>query len=154
MNPINLAAAAERLAGEGIAVFPCRADKRPATSHGKNDATSDPAAARRLFLRARDAVIIARTTGAAAGIVVVDVDPQGMEWMRNNIRRLGDTRIDQTPRGGYHIFFRCPDNPPRCSAGKLSFGVDIRGEGGSIIIPPSPGYRTVNEADELAVFPA
>ncbi len=88
MNPINLAAAAERLAGEGIAVFPCRADKRPATSHGKNDATSDPAAARRLFLRARDAVIIARTTGAAAGIVVVDVDPQGMECRSDAARRL------------------------------------------------------------------
>ena len=45
--------------------------------------------------------------------------------------------IAMTPSGGAHLYFRASGT--RSTATKN--GVDTRGEGGYVILPPSPGYR-------------
>lgn len=47
------------------------------------------------------------------------------------------TRTHRTPRGGLHLLFTSPGMPIKNSIGKLADGVDVRGDGGYIILPPS-----------------
>lgn len=152
MTLAELAAAASELAARGIPVFPCAADKKPAIEHGFKSAVRDAAAARKLFLYTRTAALIGMPTGAVSGISVIDVDPQGMAWYAAKQRRLPETRVHQTRRGGYHLLYKHPPGL-RNSASKISFGVDVRGDGGYIIIPPSPGYEVIHEVD-IVDFPA
>ena len=42
----------------------------------------------------------------------------------------------KTPTGGYHIFYQHRDDI-RNTVGKLGPGLDIRGEGGYVFVPPS-----------------
>ena len=37
----------------------------------------------------------------------------------------------------------------RDGAGKLAPGIDVRGEGGYVIMPPSPGYSVIHHRDLL-----
>ena len=152
MTPRELADNAYTLAAQGWPVFPTNIRKIPCTSHGHLDAVDDPEKARSLFRSFPNAALIAIATGKRSGIAAVDIDPDAIAWFRSIIVRFPETRIDETPRGGYHLYYICPDPPVRCSAGKIHKGCDIRGEGGSIIVAPSPGYVTVHDAP-IAPFP-
>jgi hypothetical protein len=49
------------------------------------------------------------------------------------------TPTAHTPSGGYHCLFQWPGYEVRNSAGRLGQGLDIRGDGGSLMLPPGPG---------------
>lgn len=81
-------------------------------------------------------------TGRRSGIVVVDVDADhdGFETLAElaiNYGALPDTPMTKTGSGGRHIFFKHPGIEIRNSAGKLGRGIDIRGDGGYVVAPPS-----------------
>ena len=138
----------------GVPVFPCDDQKRPLTAHGFKDATANPDEIRRLFANPR-AAMIGMPTGEGTGIVVIDVDVKdgrtGMEWLNNNSHRLPQTRTIRTGSGGLHIYLRWPGQPIRNSAGKIAPGIDVRGDGGYVIVPPSPGYAMADESDMAEV---
>lgn len=140
----------------GVPVFPCDADKRPLTRHGFKDATADPAVIRRLFTSPA-ATMIGMPTGEVTALVIVDVDVkdgrQGQAWLDTNSHRLPQTWTVRTASGGLHLYFRRPEQPIRNSASKIAPGIDVRGDGGYVIAPPSPGYEVVNDA-EVADVPA
>lgn len=74
-------------------------------------------------------------TGSVSGIVVLDIDgPAGEE----SLRSLGDVPETATVRTGKgrHLYFRHPGNEIRNFAGKLP-GLDLRGDGGYVVAPPS-----------------
>ncbi|CAN5188011.1 bifunctional DNA primase/polymerase [soil metagenome] len=78
-------------------------------------------------------------TGGASGIVVVDVDGEhGVHWWRRLAAAFGvpETATVFTPRGG-HYYFQHPGPPVPCSAGRVAEGVDVRGERGYVVAPPS-----------------
>lgn len=80
-------------------------------------------------------------TGAISGIVVLDVDTQhgGEESLRRlAVRNAGlpQTVEATTGGGGRHIYFKHPGFEVKNRAG-LSPGLDLRGDGGVIIVPPS-----------------
>jgi len=84
---------------------------------------------------------LAVVTGAISGIVVLDVDPRhgGEESLtRLALRnaRLPETVEAATGGGGRHIYFKHPGFEVRNRAG-LYPGLDLRGDGGVIIVPPS-----------------
>jgi hypothetical protein len=61
------------------------------------------------------------------------------EWIRQHGPEWTETRSVRTKRGG-HLYFRWPAGETRIirnSAGKIALGVDVRGEAGYVIIPPS-----------------
>lgn len=137
-------------------VFPCNDLKRPLTANGFKDATRDPVAARQMFSRP-GAVMIGMPTGTASGLVVVDVDvkngAQGDAWLQENAGRLPPTRTHKTRSGGLHLLFRIPAGVEiRNSASRVAPGVDVRGQGGYIVVPPSPGY-SVADGTEPAEMP-
>lgn len=85
---------------------------------------------------------IAIACGKRSGIVVLDVDAGhgGYESLTVLFEKYGPlptTPVSKTGSGGEHIFFKHPGIEIRNSAGKLGKGLDIRGDGGYVVAPPS-----------------
>lgn len=78
-------------------------------------------------------------TGRISGIVVLDVDgEEGHQALREAVMsKLPATPHVHTGGGGDHYFFRYPENGIANSAGKIAERVDVRGEGGFVVAPPS-----------------
>jgi putative DNA primase/helicase len=81
-------------------------------------------------------------TGAITGLVVLDVDPRhggdnSLDVLERRHGELPPTWRFLTGGGGEHILFRHPGRAIRNAAGKLGDGLDIRGDGGYIVAPPS-----------------
>lgn len=141
MTPLqaDLLEAALSYAARGWPVFPCKSDKRPYTAHGFKDATTNATTIREWWARWPGAALGLDCGGA--GLVVIDCDVKnGIDGIAN-FEALG---IDHdgalhatTPSGGLHIVFRVNETPLGNSAGKLAPGIDTRGAGGYIILPPS-----------------
>lgn len=81
-------------------------------------------------------------TGRASGVWALDVDPKSGGWGGlTYLRELGliePTRLHQTGSGGLHFLYRMPpDFVPTNRTGALPDGIDVRGDGGQIVLPPS-----------------
>lgn len=133
----------------GVPVFPCDDQKRPIVARGFKAATRDPSTIRAQFTAS--AKLIGMPTGAASGLFAVDIDikpnQSGQWWLDENGDALPPTRRHRTRSGGVHLLFLSPpDSPIRNSAGLLGPCVDVRGDGGYIIVPPSAGYAIMDDA--------
>lgn len=140
----SVAGAATVFANAGVPVFPCvPGGKQPLTEHGFHDASTDPLVVGRWWRSWPDANI-GVPTGAASGLLVVDVDVHGPvsgfeAFGRAEYAGLVDgwTVMVNTPSGGMHGYY--PATPsavqPCWQAGQA--GVDFRGDGGYVIVPPS-----------------
>jgi hypothetical protein len=149
----SLADIAARVA-ERWPVFPVRIDehgeKRPLVKW-RDGAVRGAAAARALFEQwAGVANAYGVAVGWGAGVFVLDIDVRsgGKEWFLANEHRLGVGLAHRTRSGGIHLFFRMPAGfEVRNSASKLAAGVDVRGEGGYVVGPGSPGYSVAREGE-------
>jgi hypothetical protein len=133
-------------------VFPVRfnpdplAKKYPLTEHGKNDASRDAAVIREWWRRWSNAVP-SIVTGEASGVVALDIDirPDGNGFDSLEVgdhlgiaeHPVGPTA--HTPRGGCAVLFRWPGHFVKTCSGELAPHLDIRGDRGSVILPPGPG---------------
>ncbi len=107
--------------------------KHPRTPHGFKDATTDEALIRNWWKRWPEANI-AVATGSVSGRVVLDVDgPEGAEALKG--KHLPPTVVSHTARG-VHYWFRTPADGLRSAVAILP-KVDVRGEGGYVVAPPS-----------------
>jgi Bifunctional DNA primase/polymerase, N-terminal/Primase C terminal 1 (PriCT-1) len=107
---------------------------------------------------------IGTPTGTFSGRVVLDVDPRhgGGESYVKLQQQYGEipaTLTSRTGGGGLHLVFGSKDPRIRNSAGKLGPGLDIRGEGGYIVVPPSVHatgkcYEWIDPATPIAELPA
>jgi hypothetical protein len=143
LRPVTLGDEALGYAKKSIPVFPCKPrGKEPLTPHGHHDATTDPDRIRAWWSRWPDANI-AMPTGKRSGKIVVDVDPEhggydSLAVLHEEGYELPLTATIKTGGGGVHHYLRCPEGVEvRNSAGKVGPGLDIRGEGGYVIVPPS-----------------
>jgi putative DNA primase/helicase len=89
-------------------------------------------------------------TGSAIGAFVVDLDAgvdekTGEVFETPNLIRalcseigaaLPDTWMVETPRGGRHLYFQLPDGAAPGNRAGLIKRVDVRGDGGYVIVPP------------------
>jgi hypothetical protein len=81
-------------------------------------------------------------TGSKSGIIVADIDPrnggdESISKLEQKHGPLPKTWQFLTGGGGHHCLFRHPGGIVPNSAGKLGEGLDIRGENGFIVAPPS-----------------
>ena len=120
-----------------------RGCSRPLTRRGFLDASSDPEQVAGWWSRTPDANIGIRT-GAASGVVVVDVDVHGPHDGRAAYQRASDAGLVdgagllvRTPTGGAHVYFPATPGMEQRSWQAATAGVDFRGDGGYIIAPPS-----------------
>lgn len=156
----ELMEAAAGYAGRGLPVFPCQG-KTPLTEHGFHDASMDAATVLTWWTRWPEANI-GIPTGAVSGLDVLDVDVQhgGQGTLAELERKHGKlpaTVEVLTPSGGRHHWF-AHGRELKSTAGKLGSGVDTRGEGGYVLVPPSASengraYKFLHER-ERAELPA
>ena len=115
--------------------------KHPVTRHGLKDATKDESALRATWTN-RPGANVGVATGAVSSIFVLDVDPQhgGDESFAKLVAEHGPlpaTRTVKTGGGGRHYYFKHPGGKVRNSVKKLGAGLDVRGDGGYVVAPPS-----------------
>ncbi|HVE45326.1 MAG TPA: bifunctional DNA primase/polymerase [Acidimicrobiales bacterium] len=160
MPPDNeLLAAALAYAARGWAVFPVHSPgprggcscahpdcsspaKHPRIAGGLKAASTDPVAINGWWRRWPRANVAVRT-GAVSGMVVVDVDPE--HGGKASIAALAQAHgpfpqgpVVCTGGGGWHLYLAHPGVTVRNDAGRrLGRGVDVRGDGGYAIVPPS-----------------
>lgn len=145
MEEMTLKESALYYAQIGFAVFPLRPkSKKPATENGFKAATTNQQQISEWWDRHPDSNIGIATGSVSGGLVVIDLDVDedkginGYETLKAWQREHGvlpDTAQSITGRGGYHLFYR--DTAAWKSRIALYEGVDIRGEGGYIVAPPS-----------------
>jgi putative DNA primase/helicase len=180
--------AAMEYAAQGWRVFPCqpetkqplvKGDLDPASgqlirgSGGLKKATIDPDIIREWWAKWPKA-LIGVPTGIGIGAFVVDIDAgvddatgevYDVSKIRDDLQtKLGitlpPTWICRTPRGGEHHYFGLPHGAgmPHNRVGVIN-RVDIRGEGGYVIVPPSARpdgqeYAWITAPDHLPLAPA
>jgi len=142
--PDSLGQHAEEYAKAGWYVFPLRPrDKTPLTAHGLKDATTKIDVVRRWWSQTPQANI--GLNCGKSGLVVIDLDKRGehdgcREWAAL-LQQHGlsiETSVSLTGGGGQHLIFKSPDGLSiKNSAGRLAPGIDVRAEGGYIVLPPS-----------------
>lgn len=133
-----------RLADQGFAVFPVAANnKSPATAHGFKDATRDKAQLE-LWAETHPNCNIGIATGRISGIWVLDIDVKNNKSGAKSLVRLlkahgelPDTLTVATPSGGYHFYFSYPADAEIDSRSALANGIDVRGNKGYAVAPPS-----------------
>lgn len=150
----ELIEAALGYAAKGYPVFPALkidGSKKPLVKWGKGEdghpdfrqrcATTDPETIRAWWKR-WPLAMIGMPTGEPSGIVVLDIDRKdGIDGLEN-LRAAGvdpyklSPVIAITPSGGMHVFMKYT-GPLKNSASLLAAGVDVRGDGGYIVLPPS-----------------
>src|SRR5262249_51417188 len=149
-------------------VFPVNfIDKHPLCPHGLKDATRDENQIR-TWWRIFPCAMIGIPTGPRSGVWVldVDIDPKkginGRETMarlESEHGSLPSTLCSITPRGGRHYLFRWNGINIRSSTAKIGPGIDVRGDGGYFIAPPSVridgmSYRWENANAAIVEAPA
>lgn len=128
--------------GRGWAVLPLRpAEKRPLVRWEDYQDRAPNEAEVKGWFAAWPAANVGIVTGAVSGLVVLDIDPKhgGDESLAALERRHGplpETLVARTGGGGQHRYFAHPGGVVRNRAG-LAQGIDVRGDGGYVVAPPS-----------------
>lgn len=78
-------------------------------------------------------------TGRVSGLVVVDLDgEEGVQSMRALVDEHERFPAAWVRTGsGWHAYLRHPGKRVGCSSGRLGPGIDVRGDGGYVVAPPS-----------------
>jgi hypothetical protein len=134
--------AAVDFANAAIPVFRTNG-KVPDEAHGFKDATVDAAEAFGRF-NENPGAGLAIPTGEASGWTVIDVDPRNgglstLEALEREHGELPATAKQRTPSGGFHLLFRY-DARLKPRNGALGPGVDVKSDGGYIVVAPSADY--------------
>lgn len=140
VTALSLADAAIAYAEAGWAVFPCRPrGKTPLTEHGVKDATTNLAVVKQWWADTPDANI-GVATGQPSGIWVLDIDGDpGLQ----SLRALADTghtvplTLSSGTGHGTHLFYLAPPGLTIRNRAGVRPGIDVRGDGGYVIVPPS-----------------
>lgn len=132
--------------------------KRPLLRDWPTAASADPAVIEKWFSEHPNANIAI----LAEGCLVLDLDA-GYDSDFVNAARAAEIKalappVQKTPRGGFHVIFRRPEGVCwRCSASKLAQKVDVKTNGGYILVAPSStevgSYRWLRPLRPLSELP-
>jgi len=133
-------------ARQGWPVFPLAGKIPYEGTTGHKAATTDEAVITQLWSEHPKANI-GLATGKLSGVIVLDMDvPEGyygLKALQEQYEPLPDTRRSRTANGGMHYFFVNPDDGntyPNVVGLSGQIGVDFRGHGGYVVLPPSTLY--------------
>ena len=162
MTPLEHAISYAR---QGWPVFPCDpATKKPLTEHGHKDATTDVGTISKWW-EAHPGAMIGVPTGPKSGFWVLDMDVDGEKGIDgvgalSTLGMLPETVTQVTPRGGLHALFKWgARRPVRNSTSKIGPGIDVRGDGGYVILAGSVrsdgrAYQWKRAPDRCAIVDA
>ncbi len=115
--------------------------KHPRISEWQKAASAESSAISEWWGRWPDANI-GVACGESSGIVVLDIDKRhggddSLAFLEEKHGRLPETPQVLTGGGGTHYFFKHPGQKVPNSAGRVGPGIDIRGDGGYVLVPRS-----------------
>lgn len=172
----KLVADALNYARSGLLVFPLHAvkngqctcnkndckspAKHPRTIHGLSQASSDLQFVKNLFSNfTYSSANIAICTGKESNLAVIDVDCGKGATLEELYKFVPKETLEKTlwvkTGKGFHLYFAYPpDAEIRNSADKLGNFIDVRGNGGYVVAPPSmhitgKAYEFLNDNDIL-----
>jgi len=91
---------------------------------------------------------IAIVTGRISGVFCIDLDKYKPEYNAEAVEQLLPDSIEtpttRTPRGGTHLLFAMPDTELR-SRNDFAPCIDLKAEGGYVVLPPSRNHDGVYE---------
>jgi putative DNA primase/helicase len=130
---------------------------------GLHAATRDEPVIRRWWASWPSANVAIRT-GAASGLVVIDIDPdhggeRSLAALLHERGPLPASRTIRTGSEGRHLYFTHPGELiPNDAGRRLGPGLDVRGDGGYVIAPPSSHtsggrYAVASHGGEIAPLP-
>ena len=115
------------------------AGKHPRTSRGVHDASTDPDQIQAWWTRWPQANL-GVATGATSRLVVLDIDlpdgPASLARLEADHGALPQTCEQRTGSGGRQLLFAHPGEAVR-NRSRLLPGIDLRADGGYIVVPPS-----------------
>lgn len=132
----------------GWNVFPLTPNKKIPMPHsrGFKDATSDHTKIGKWWRETPNANI-GIATGAASGLWVIDIDMKnerdGLESLEEFVKshdpkaKKLNTKVVHTPSGGIHYYIKYDPERPVGNRSNIVPGVDVRGDGGYVVAPPS-----------------
>ncbi len=127
----------------GWKVFPViPGGKAPLIKGGRGfkDATSDPKQIEQWWGE-HPTANIGLATGKVSGVWVLDLDlykdPEILTEFQHMYGELPETYVQRSGRGGLHYFFRYNGGHVKSCSSEIFSNVDIRGDGGSIVLAPS-----------------
>lgn len=153
--PLDMGEAAQALRALGLSVFPCCWPDADGTC-GCGQGHAEHAVGKAPLIRWGEYQIepphpdqvdgwwatwpdanIGLATGVVSGLLVFDADTdEGWRFLRVWVRRWVRTWCAATSKGA-HVYFGHPNWRVPNSAGVLASGLDVRGDGGYVIAPPS-----------------
>ena len=139
--------AALAYAANGLRIFPINQDtKAPLIDKWPQEATDDPDTITTWYTRTFKTAGIGIATGHSAKgqFFVIDVDVKNakngydtLHDLEHEFGPLPDTITVLTPTGGQHLYLRTMTEIRNNAGTRMGEGIDIRGEGGYVIAPPS-----------------
>lgn len=122
------------LIGDMMYIFPCNADKSPATPNGLYDARPEAE-------WTQNSAYWGAPCGELNGFIVIDVDKKsgGLETAASF--DWGDTFVAETQNGGKHIYYQYDASHGIRNRVGLMQGIDVRAQGGYVIL-----YEEVDQA--------
>jgi hypothetical protein len=118
-----------------------RPGKHPLTTNGVKDATIVPEAIKGLW-EGRHQANVGICTGPESGLLVLDVDPRNggdksLARLEFHYAKLPKTLVCSTGGGGVHFYLQHPGITPLKGHVPGYAGLDIKGDGGYVVAPPS-----------------
>ena len=115
------------------------------TCHGFYAATTDPARLEVMVAAHPDGLLAVRTGAAPAGadVVVIDIDPDHGGRIDHDL--MTPTLTGATGNHGWHLYYRHPGPPVLSRPLPGVAGVDVKADGGYVVLPPSIHPRTRRE---------
>lgn len=174
MMVLDPARLAQTYAAKGIPVFPItiswdpekqKTNKRPLTTNGFRDATTDPDTITRMFDRQVNsgAVLAVGLHPGPAGYVIIDLDiderVDGLACWQDLCQLYGnpgDVPTVLTASGGRHLWFRKPDGVDYGNAHDLGEGIDVRADDGYVVAPgtTTPWGSWEWDGDDIHTLPS
>lgn len=132
---------AQRYAADGWRVFPVeQKGKKPLIKDWPNAASTDNQQIRVWWAKWPQANI-GLACGPGSGVFVVDIDVSGEKQGAASRAKFNGTMPDtlesRTGSGGAHLFFEYPKDREIKNKQNAMPGIDVRGEGGYVVLPPS-----------------
>lgn len=132
-NSPNWLETAKQYFKQGMSIIPVDGQKRPLMAWKVYQTKYASTEEIKSWINLENFTGFGTTTGSLSGLLVVDID----HGANTDELDFPDTPTVKTPHGGLHYYFKYPKNKTIKNFAGIRPKIDIRGEGGMVVMPPT-----------------